>query len=220
MRLLLDLDGTLTDPLVGITSSIQHALSALDVDVPPASDLRWCIGPPLHESFKALLDTTEDEPAFEALRIYRERFGTVGLFENKIYPDVEHCLETLSREGHCLSVATSKPTVFAERIVEHFELAEHFIAVDGSELDGTRCDKAALISHILVRDNLVPDEVIMIGDRKHDMIGAAANGVPGIGVLWGYGAEDELQEAGASRCVAHPSQLPAAVEQAAREGAR
>lgn len=214
MRLLFDLDGTLTDPFVGITRSIQHALSTLGLNVPSAHDLRWCIGPPLHSSFKSLLNTTDDKPASEALTIYRERFGSVGLFENEVYPGVEECLRTLSQQGHSLSVATSKPTVYARRIVEHFQLTEHFVGVDGSELDGTRCDKANLISHILDRDGLASEDVVMIGDRKHDIVGASANAVPGIGVLWGYGAADELREAGATQCVERPCQLPAAIKKA------
>lgn len=201
MRLLFDLDGTLTNPYVGITRCLQHALKVLDADVPLAEDLRWCIGPPLHESFLTLLNTADEQLASEAVNIYRERFGTVGLFENEVYPGLVDCLHELSAQGHSLSVATSKPTVFARKITEHFGLTKYFCAVDGSELDGTRSDKVSLIAHILDRDGLNPDDVVMIGDRKHDIIGAVANGVRGIGVLWGYGSSGELRAAGACRCV-------------------
>lgn len=217
MHLLFDLDGTLTDPFVGITKCIQHALGALDREVPPADDLRWCIGPPLHHSFLTLLKTTDHQLASRALEIYRERFGRVGLFENTLYPGVVGCLQELSQERHRLSVATSKPTVFAEQIVDHFELTEYFRSVDGSELDGTRCEKASLISHVLERDGLNAEGVVMIGDRKYDMIGAAANGVLGIGVLWGYGSIEELRDAGASQCVDLPGKLPAAIKEAEQD---
>ena len=146
MHLLFDLDGTLTDPFLGITRCIQHALTVLDRIAPPADDLRWCIGPPLHDSFLSLLHTTDQQLASEAVEIYRERFGTVGLFENDLYPGVANCLRELSLQGHSLSVATSKPTVFARKIIDHFELTEYFRAVDGSELDGTRCNKTSSAS--------------------------------------------------------------------------
>lgn len=214
MRLLLDLDGTLTDPFVGITRCIRHALKGLGSEAPPGEDLRWCIGPPLHESFLTLLNTTDDQLASKAINLYRERFGTVGLFENELCPDIVDCLQTLSQQGHTLSVATSKPTIFASKIIDHFGLTDFFCAVDGSELDGTRGDKTSLIAHILKRDQLDPDGVIMIGDRKHDMIGAAENGVRGIGTLWGYGSKEELQSAGAWLIADAPAKLPDAVARA------
>jgi len=214
MHLFFDLDGTLTDPFVGITRCIQHALRLLDREAPPADELRWCIGPPLRSSFLSLLGTTDHRLASEALEIYRERFGKVGLFENELYPGIIDCLRALSEQGHMLSVVTSKPTLFATRIIDHFELTDHFVAIDGSELDGTRSDKSCLIAHVLERDHLDVADVIMIGDRRHDMIGAAANGVPGIGVLWGYGSIDELRGAGAAKCVKEPALLPAAVAEA------
>ena len=208
MRILFDLDGTLTDPFPGITNCIRHALEKLKVaDIPAAEELLWCIGPPLHGSFKTLLDTEDDSIADEALALYRERFGDVGLFENDVFPGIRGCLSALSRAEHILSVATSKPTVYATRIIEHFELREFFVGVDGSELDGTRGDKTSLIAHILERDELRPNEVIMIGDRKFDITGAADNDVRGIGVLWGYGSRDELEQAGASRLVESPGEL-------------
>lgn len=218
MRILFDLDGTLTDPFTGITKCIQHALSSLGREVPPADDLRWCIGPPLHDSFLTLLDTDDGDLASKALEIYRERFGKVGLFENELYPGLEDCLREFSRSGHRLSVATSKPTVYARRIVEHFGLTGYFCVVDGSELDGTRTDKTSLIAHILERDGLDRGEVVMIGDRKYDMIGAVANEIPGLGVLWGYGSRDELRNAGASRLIEWPGDLPAVIKELEHAG--
>jgi phosphoglycolate phosphatase len=214
MRILFDLDGTLTDSFVGITNCIRHALKTLDHDAPPAEDLGWCIGPPLQESFLSLLSTTDEQLASKAVGYYRERFGTIGLFENEVYPGVVSGLQELTRGGHTLSVATSKPRVYARRIVEHFDLMGYFCAVDGSELDGSHGDKAALIGHVLERDRLDPGKVVMIGDRKHDMMGAAENHVCGIGVLWGYGSIDELRAAGAYLCIDAPNKLSDAVERA------
>jgi len=209
MHLLFDLDGTLSDPFLGITTCIQYALAGLGHPAPPAENLRWCIGPPLKETFAELLGAQEAHRADEALAKYRERFGTVGLFENRLYPQMEAALHELCREGYILSVATSKPTVFAARIIEHFGLKKYFRSVDGSELDGTRTDKADLIAHILRRDGLAPNDVMMIGDRKHDIIGARKNGVRGVGVLWGYGTYEELNAAGARVCVGAPLELSA-----------
>lgn len=211
MHLLFDLDGTLSNPFLGITSCIQYALTGLGHQAPPAENLRWCIGPPLKETFAELLGPQDTHRADEALAKYRERFGTVGLFENQLYPQIEAALHELGREGHTLSVATSKPTVYAARIVEHFGLKKYFRVVDGSELDGTRTDKADLIAYILKRDKLAPNNVIMIGDRKHDIIGARKNGVRGVGVLWGYGTAEELNAAGARVCISAPLELPAVV---------
>jgi len=196
MHLLFDLDGTLTDPFPGITNCIQHALACLGRPTPSAESLRWCIGPPLKDSLITILGPLHGHLADEALTRYRERFGSIGLYENDVYPDIEPILGELRRFGHSLSVATSKPSVFAERIIQHFGLSEYFDRIDGSELDGTRSDKAALIDHILKRDAINPNNVVMIGDREHDMLGARQNGVAGLGVLWGYGSREELEVAG------------------------
>lgn len=207
MHLLFDLDGTLTDPFTGITKCIQHALVGLGHPEPPAESLRWCIGPSLNRSFATLLGPQNEHLAVVALGKYRERFGSVGLFENEVYPGIERALDELTKAGHSLGVATSKPRVFAERIIEHFGLRKHFRSVDGSELDGTRDGKTELIADILKREGLEPDDVAMIGDRKYDIIGARENGVAGVGVLWGYGSLDELKAAGAWACVATPAEL-------------
>jgi phosphoglycolate phosphatase len=212
MRLLIDLDGTLTDPFPGITRCIQHALTALGRASPPAESLRWCIGPPLKESLVTLLGPREEHLADAAVAKYRERFGSVGLFENALYPEIESTLDQLMKGGHNLSVATSKATVFADRIIDHFGLRKYFRSVDGSELDGARSNKADLIAHILKRDAISPTDAIMIGDREHDIIGARRNGVKGIGVLWGYGSREELEAAGAYTCIASPMELPEAAK--------
>jgi phosphoglycolate phosphatase len=209
MRLLFDLDGTLTDPFPGITKCIQYALTSLGQPLPSGESLRWCIGPPLGTSLLTLLGPQYEHLADEALARYRERFSSVGLFENNIYTGVERTLDELQNCGYSLVVATSKPTVFAERIIQHFGLRRYFQTIYGSELDGTRSDKALLIADILKREDIDPSSVVMIGDREHDMLGARHNRVAGLGVLWGYGTRDELEAAGAYACAAVPGDLVA-----------
>ena len=169
--------------------------------------LRWCIGPPLKDSFTKLLEIADDNLAEKALSFYRERFGTIGLYENKVYECIPETLGTLQEIGHTLFVATSKPGIYAKRIIDHFVLRKYFKNIYGSELDGTRVDKTSLISYILQTESIIPSETIMIGDREHDMIGAKANNVCGLGVLWGYGTKEELEESGAHSCITHPSEL-------------
>ncbi|MBR0696765.1 HAD family hydrolase [Bradyrhizobium lablabi] len=194
-----DLDGTLTDPKPGITGSIQYALRKLDHPTPSQDELTWCIGPPLRASFATLLGG--EELADRAVALYRERFGDVGLFENSVYPDVEHVLATLRQASRRMFVATSKPHVFATRIIDHFGLATYFDHVFGSELDGTRVNKADLLAYAIGETGIDPAHAVMVGDRSHDVIGAKSNGMRAIGVLYGYGSRDELTEAGAAyRC--------------------
>jgi phosphoglycolate phosphatase len=197
----------LTDPFEGISKCISHALVTLGRKRPLREDLGWCIGPPLKNSLAELLDTVDDRLAEKALAIYRERFGAVGIYENEIYEDIPDVLSELKAQGHQLFVATSKPTVYAERIIENFQLQRFFSHIYGSELDGTRNDKSSLISYILNSESITPPETIMIGDRKHDIIGAKANGVDGVGVLWGYGTREELEVSGASVCIERPQDL-------------
>jgi phosphoglycolate phosphatase len=207
MHLLFDLDGTLTDPFPGISRSLQHALVSLGRPAPAAESLRWCIGPPLQENLAILLGSNDSDLITAGVAHYRERFGSVGLFENKVYPGTETALAELVQQGHTLGVATSKHTVFARRIVNHFRLAKYFSAVDGCELDGTRRDKGDLIAHILRRDAVDASRAVMIGDLARDIFGARRNDVAGIGVLWGYGSRGELEIAGAIACVASPEEL-------------
>lgn len=206
---LLDLDGTLTDPKAGITRSIQYALERLGRPVPDADALTWMIGPPLISGFTTLLGGPEEAP--EAVRLYRERFGTVGLFENEVYPGIPATLAGLQDAGVRLFVATSKPHVFARRIIEHFGLSRFFREVYGSELDNRNADKRDLIRHILDREGFDPAEAVMIGDREHDAIGARHNGLSAIGVTWGYGSPQELLAAGVARLVDRPGDLEEAV---------
>jgi phosphoglycolate phosphatase len=201
-----DLDGTLTDPKPGITRSIQYALQKLDHPAIPTEDeLTWCIGPPLRASFVRLLGA--DHSADNAVAFYRERFSDVGLYENGVYDGVREVLALLGAAGPRLFVATSKPHVYAERIVAHFGLRDHFERVFGSELDGTRVDKSDLLAYALRETSVDPARTVMIGDRSHDMVGARNNGMAGIGVLYGYGSQAELLEAGARQVCATPGAI-------------
>ncbi|MGD8344249.1 MAG: HAD hydrolase-like protein, partial [Desulfobacterales bacterium] len=149
MNLLFDLDGTLTDPFDGITRSISYALDRLNRKVPPGEDWRWCIGPPLRDIFAKLLAAEDATLIEKAVAIYRERFSTVGLFENEVYDGIPETLAALNKDGHTLYVATSKPTVYALKIIDHFNLQRFFKRTYGCELDGTRGDKTSLIAYIL-----------------------------------------------------------------------
>lgn len=197
---LFDLDGTLTDPKVGITESIRHAMTALGRPLAPEVDLDWCIGPPLIDGFARLLDGDRDLAA-RAVVAYRERFGTIGLYENVVYPGIPDLLARLVADGRTLVLATSKPRVFAERILVHFGLDRFFRAIHGSELDGTRVHKTDLVPWIVATEALDPAAAVMVGDREHDVLGARAARVPTIGVTWGYGGRDELARARAARIV-------------------
>ena len=205
---LFDLDGTLTDPKSGITRCIAHALQSLGHEAPPLDSLTWCIGPPLRGSFCELVG---EDQADAALAKYRERFGSVGLYENSVYPGIPECLALLVDRGFRLALATSKPRVYAEKILTHFNLDHWFTAVRGSELDGTRSAKEDLIRWILDREKVKPEEAVMVGDRRHDVVGAGSCGLPAVGVLYGYGSRDELESAGARVLCREPGEIPPAV---------
>lgn len=199
-----DLDGTLTDPKIGITRCIQFALEQLGRPVPPADELIWCIGPPLRESFRTLVG---ERLADTALTRYRERFSETGLYENQVYPGIPQVLDTLCQHGVRLHIASSKPRVYVERILSHFELRAFFATVFGAELDGTRSDKSELLNHALGQVGLRPEQAVMVGDRAHDAIGARNNNMDFIGVLYGYGSAAELRGAGTQRLVDSPQSL-------------
>jgi phosphoglycolate phosphatase len=197
-----DLDGTLTDPKPGITRSIQYALGKLDLPIPPEDELTWCIGPPLRGSMKKLLGS--DELADRGVALYRERFSDIGLFENEVYPGIEDTLSTLARSGRRMFVATGKAHIFADRIIDHFKLRVYFERVFGAELDGTHSDKNELLGHALQSVAVDPSQAIIICDRSFDMVGARTNGMTAVGVLYGYGSEAELRDAGAHHICATP----------------
>jgi phosphoglycolate phosphatase len=205
MIALFDLDGTLTDPKTGITRSVQYALDKLGRPVPEADALTWMIGPPLIAGFTELLGGSDEVQ--EAVRLYRERYGDVGLYENEVYAGIPALLEELREKGVRLYVATSKLQVFARRILDHFDLSRFFIEIYGSELDNRNADKRDLIRHIIEQERFDPMGAVMIGDRKHDAIGAKANGLASIGVTWGYGSRQELIEAGVACLVDAPQDL-------------
>jgi phosphoglycolate phosphatase len=190
----LDLDGTLTDPKIGITRSIQYALGALDQPVPVEQDLLWCIGPPLKTSFKTMLGS--EALAESAVALYRERFSDIGIFENSVYDGIPG-----------LFVATSKLAVFAERIVAHFGLTPYFERVFGPGLDGALAEKTALLQYALEQSGLDGHRTVMVGDRSFDIIGARNNQMTSVGVLYGYGSDAELREAGAQHLCATPQDV-------------
>ncbi len=190
--LLLDLDGTLTDPKLGITRCIQHALTQLGEPVPTADELEWCIGPPLPVSFVQLLQTDEAARVNQAVRFYRERFAREGLFENTLYQDTLPALARLQQHGIPLFLATSKPWVYARQILDHFALSPYFSAVYGSELDESRADKGELIAHILEQEQLAAATTLMAGDRRYDVEGGKKNGLLTVALRHGYGSHAEL----------------------------
>jgi phosphoglycolate phosphatase len=199
--LFFDLDGTLTDSRPGITRSVQYALKAFDIHVDDLESLLPFIGPPLYESFMRYYHFSEAQ-AHMAVAKYREYFAKTGIFENDVYEGIIPLLKDLKAKGKTLAIATSKPTVFAVRIAEHFAFAPYFETIIGSELDGSRIHKGEIIAYAL--EQLVigdQNQVVMIGDREHDIIGARQNGVSSIGVLYGYGSLEELQKAGADAIV-------------------
>jgi phosphoglycolate phosphatase len=194
---LLDLDGTLTDNYLGIARSIVYALDRLGVAPPEAAVLRRCVGPPLRTSFAALLDTDDAATIENAIVLYRERFADVGWRENVVYHGIPEALAVLAAGDRPLYLCTSKPEVYARRIVALFGFHEHLRGVYGADLAGALDDKAALVAHLASRERLDASHATMIGDRHHDVRAARANGARSIGVLWGYGSAEELAEADA-----------------------
>ncbi|WP_372874969.1 HAD family hydrolase [Pseudomonas sp.] len=191
-NILFDLDGTLTDPRVGITRSVQHALAQLGIDEPDLQALEHFIGPPLLQCFMHTYGFDEAR-AWRAVGHYRERFAEVGLYENQLFAGVNELLQLLGEQGRTLYIATSKPRVFAVEIARHFDFARHFRLIYGSELDGTRTDKVELLAYLLEREGLSANSTLMIGDRKHDLIGARRNGLDAAAVGYGFGSRAELQ---------------------------
>jgi phosphoglycolate phosphatase len=203
-----DLDGTLSDPKPGITRCIQYALSELGYKLPNADELNWCIGPPLQDSFSQLLNTVDQNIIAQALKLYRSRYSTIGLFENSLYPEIPEILQAIRCSGYKTFVATSKPQIYARRIIDHFALSSLFDGVYGSELDGNLSKKSDLLKHILLTEGLSPSAVVMVGDRLHDIIGAKYHNISSIGVTYGYGTEQELKAQGADRIAHHPEDIP------------
>ena len=195
--ILFDLDGTLTDPEIGITSSVMHALEKFGIKVEDRRSLRPFIGPPLSYSFQTYFGLSEEDSEL-AIKYYRERFSVKGLYENEVYPGVEKLLQELRSRGKTLIIATSKPEEFTLKILEHFDLLKYFDFVAGATMDGSRGEKADVIRYALKISGIEDvSRAIMIGDRKYDILGAKENGLKSIGVLYGFGDEKELTDAGA-----------------------
>jgi phosphoglycolate phosphatase len=196
INIFFDLDGTLTDPKEGITRCIQYALGELKVASPGQEELVAFIGVPLRKMFERILDSNEEDLIERAVALYRQRFSDVGMFENKVYTGISEVLATLHRTSCNLYVVTSKPRVYAERIIEHFGLHKYFNQVCGPELDGRYDNKVELIDFVLTENQLLPEKTVMIGDRKEDVIAGKSNKTFTMGVTYGYGGSKELLAAG------------------------
>lgn len=197
-NILFDLDGTLTDPGIGITNSAMYALEKWNIKVAERSELYKFIGPPLRDSFMNFYGFSEEQ-AKEAIVYYREYFKDKGIFENEVYPGIVELLQQLKASGKKIVLATSKPEEFAIRILKHFDLFDYFDFVGGAYMDGVRNKKGEVIQYALESAGITDlSTTVMIGDREHDIIGAKENGLDSIGVLFGYGSRDELTEAGAT----------------------
>lgn len=195
--ILFDLDGTLTDPKEGITNCVKYALSSVGVIENDMNKLMRFIGPPLVDSFMEYYGYNKEE-ALALVAKYRERFSTVGLFENALYDGVSVMLEKLKGEGKTIVLATAKPLVYAKRILEHFDIARYFDLMCGAELDGSVNHKHEVIALALGKlEDSDKSRAIMVGDRKQDIDGAHENGIKAIGVRFGYAEKDELEGAGA-----------------------
>lgn len=203
--LLWDLDGTLTNPSLGIVRSIQYAMEKSGQISPEFGDLLWVIGPPIQEIFMHLIPHSSEAEIWDLIGKYRERYGRLGIYENEIYPEIPKVLSQLKEKTNY--ICTSKPHLYANQIVEHFNLASHFSKVYGAELDGRLSNKGELIELILKQNALDPKEVTIIGDRKYDILGAKRAGINSIGVTWGFGSKNELREAQPDYLVEKPTDL-------------
>ena len=202
---LFDLDGTLTDSAEGIVNSVVYALERKGVPYVSKQELRRFVGPPLQASFRDHCGFSEEE-AKDAVRVFREYFTEKGIYENAVYEGVPEMLLSLCKAGFKLAVATSRPEAFAKQILERFDLAKYFTVIAGASMDGT--DKPTVIRLALSRLNTEPSSrVLMVGDREHDILGAKEVGISSLGVLYGYGSKEELEEAGAAYIAASPSAI-------------
>lgn len=193
---LFDLDGTLTDPAEGITNSVAYALGRYGITVEDKRSLNCFIGPPLNDSFMKYYGFTA-EKAMKAIWVYREYFRDRGIFENEVYEGVNELLGKIRASDRKIVLATSKPEEFAVRILEHFDLMKYFDVVAGASMDEKRNKKGDVIKYAMEKGGFSSENAVMIGDREHDIYGAKENGLPSIGVLYGYGDREELEKAGA-----------------------
>lgn len=205
--ILFDLDGTLTDPMVGITKSVQYALKKFGIEVKDHTTLASFIGPPLRDSFCEQYGMSPED-ANRAITYYREYYKPVGIFENELYEGIDSMLRVLKDQQHILVLATSKPEVFAERILEYFHIKQYFAFIAGADLAETRVKKEEVIRYALEQFPVPPQRnVIMVGDRKYDIEGARQCGIPTVAVTYGYGSRDELAQAKPSKIVTTVKEL-------------
>lgn len=219
MILLFDLDGTLTDPQPGIVRCMKYALDKLGAPRPPDDVLASFIGPSLRGTFATLLETSDRALVERALALYREQYGDTGLFENDVYDGVGPMLDDARRMAAAMFVATLKPKVYADRIVQHLGLARYFTRVYGPELEGRFEDKVELVANLLAVENVSAADAVMIGDRAGDIVAARANGVRSIGSLWGYGSRAELIDARPDGLCPSPGDLAACLSHIAIQAA-
>ena len=204
---LFDLDGTLTDPGIGITNSVMYALEKFGIHVSNREELYPFIGPPLVDSFKKYFGF-DDKQALLAVDYYREYFRAGGIFENEVYEGIPEMLRELKNRNAIVALATSKPYEFAVQILDHFDLHQYFDYVGAATMDGSISRKADVIRHLLDSfEGLDKASVLMVGDRDQDVEGAKANGIRCAGVLWGYGSKEELLSAGADCLASVPEDL-------------
>lgn len=203
-----DLDGTLTDPGEGITNSVAHALTRFGITPPAREELYSFIGPPLKDSFAKYYGMNEEECTL-AVKYYREYYADKGIFENSLYKGIPELLQFIRERGKRIILATSKPDIFAEKILIHFGIMEYFDFVAGAAMDETRTKKDEVIAYALQKCYLSDktDKILMVGDRKHDVLGAAAHGIDALGVTFGYGSQDELSSAGAKYIAHSPAEI-------------
>lgn len=205
--ILFDLDGTISDPKIGITRAVQYSLKDFNIDIKDADELTPFIGPPLRDSYKRFYGFS-DMDAERAVAKYREYFSKTGIFENTLYSGMEFLLKALKDSGKILIVATSKPTIYATQILDHFNINQYFTFVSGSELDGRRSKKSEVIRYAIENCNIVSlKDAIMVGDREFDILGAQELGMDSIGVLYGYGSTQELSDANANYIVESVDEL-------------
>lgn len=205
--ILFDLDGTLTDPALGITNSVAYALEKMGITPPKREELLKFIGPPLAESFEKYYGLSKED-SFKAVDIYREYFAPKGIFENTLFEGVPKMLENLKNSGKTLALATSKPIVFADKILKHFNIFDYFDLTVGSNLDGSLTNKSEVVALVLEKLHITnPNSAVMVGDRSHDIIGGSKNNLFTVGVTFGYGSEMELRESGATKIVHSVAEL-------------
>lgn len=205
--ILFDLDGTLTDSGIGITNSVKYALEKQGITINDRRELFRFVGPPLVEAFQKFYGFSP-EKALETTHIYREYYSEKGIFENEVYDGIEKLLKKLSENGKRVIVATSKPELFARKILAHFSLSKYFEYIAGANMDETRTDKTEVIKYALEECKITDlSHAVMIGDREHDIFGAKKIGASSIGVLYGYGSREELENAGADHIAATPDEI-------------